>query len=240
ATLQETLTGMKSHWEGEKEAIGAIRQINARIEEVKGEAERATRDGGLERAAELRYGVLPGLERDLEAANRRLTELQSDRKMLKEEVDEEDVAEVVSAWTGIPVTRLVPGEMARLLRRQGGLRPPGGRPGGAGRAGAVGGGAPPAVGRPGRRRPGGPRPHPPLPGRAVRAGPPDRQLPVPRAPRRRQDRASPGPGRPAVRRRAGHGPHRHERVRREALGRPAGRGPARVRRLRRGRPADRG
>src|SRR5215211_2526117 len=116
AGLQETLTGMKAHWEGEKEAIGRIREINARIEEVKGEAERATRDGALERAAELRYGVLPGLERDLEAANRRLAELQADRKMLKEEVDEEDVAEVVSAWTGIPVTRLVQGEMAKLLR----------------------------------------------------------------------------------------------------------------------------
>src|SRR5512133_3003665 len=112
ATLQETLTGMKAHWEGEKEAIGAIRQINARIEQIKGEAERATRDGALERAAELGYGVLPGLERDLAEANRRLGELQADRKMLKEEVDEEDVAKVVSAWTGIPVTRLVQGEMA--------------------------------------------------------------------------------------------------------------------------------
>ncbi len=116
AALQETLTGMKSHWEGEKEAIAAIREINARIEEVKGEAERATRDGALERAAELRYGVLPGLERDLAAANQRLAELQADRRMLKEEVDEEDVAKVVSAWTGIPVTRLVQGEMAKLLR----------------------------------------------------------------------------------------------------------------------------
>ena len=116
AGLQETLTGMKSHWEAEKEAIAAIRQTNARIEEVKGEAERATRDSSLERAAELRYGVLPGLERDLAEANRRLGELQADRKMLKEEVDEEDVAKVVSAWTGIPVTRLVQGEMAKLLR----------------------------------------------------------------------------------------------------------------------------
>ena len=116
ATLQETLTGMKAHWEGEKEAIAAIREINARIEEAKAEAERATRDGALERAAELQYGTLPGLERDLAAANRRLEELQADRRMLKEEVDEEDVAKVVSAWTGIPVTRLVQGEMAKLLR----------------------------------------------------------------------------------------------------------------------------
>jgi ATP-dependent Clp protease ATP-binding subunit ClpB len=116
ATLRETLTGMKAHWEAEKEAIQAIRDTKARIEETRGEAERATRDGLLDRAAELRYGVLPGLERDLAAANQRLTELQGDRKMLKEEVDEEDVAEVVSAWTGIPVRRLMQGEMAKLLR----------------------------------------------------------------------------------------------------------------------------
>src|ERR687898_41986 len=116
AALQETLTGMKSHWESEKEAITTIRNINARMEEVRGEAERATRDLSLERAAELQYGTLPGLERDLAAANRRLEELQADRRMLKEEVDEEDVAKVVSAWTGIPVTRLVQGEMAKLLR----------------------------------------------------------------------------------------------------------------------------
>src|SRR4029450_6429789 len=116
ATLTETLTGMKSHWEAEKEAIAAIREINARIEEVKGEAEGATRDSSLEGAAGPRYGVLPGLGRDLAEANRRLAELQADRKMLKEEVDEEDVAKVVSAWTGIPVTRLVQGEMAKLLR----------------------------------------------------------------------------------------------------------------------------
>jgi ATP-dependent Clp protease ATP-binding subunit ClpB len=116
ASLRETLTGMKSHWEAEKEAIAAIRQTKARIEEVKGEAERATRDGALDRAAELRYGVLPGLERELADANQRLGELQADKRMLKEEVDEEDVAKVVSAWTGIPVTRLMQGEMARLLR----------------------------------------------------------------------------------------------------------------------------
>ena len=107
---------MKAHWEAEKEAISAIRGTKARIEETRGLAERAERDGDLSRAAELRYGVLPGLERELTAANERLAALQSDRKMLKEEVDDEDVAEVVSAWTGIPVTRLMQGEMAKLLR----------------------------------------------------------------------------------------------------------------------------
>jgi ATP-dependent Clp protease ATP-binding subunit ClpB len=116
ASLREELGGMKAHWQAEKEAIQSIRDTKARIEEVRGEAERATRDGSLDRAAELRYGVLPGLERELAAANERLLALQGDRKMLKEEVDEEDVAEVVSAWTGIPVTRLMQGEMAKLLR----------------------------------------------------------------------------------------------------------------------------
>ena len=114
------------------------------------------------------------------------------------------------------------------------------RPGRDGQAAAARGRAAPAGGRPGRRRPGGRRRHPALAGRAVRAGPADRQLPVPRAHRGRQDRAGQGPGRAAVRRRAGHGPHRHERVRREALGGPAGRGAPRLRRLRRGRPAHRG
>src|SRR6266542_941364 len=116
AGLQEGLTAMRAHWEAEKEAIGSIRATKARIEETRGLAERAERDGDLSRAAELRYGVLPGLERELATANERLAALQSDRKMLKEEVDDEDVAEVVSAWTGIPVTRLMQGEMAKLLR----------------------------------------------------------------------------------------------------------------------------
>ncbi len=122
ASLREELDGMKAHWQAEKEAIQSIRGTKARIEEIRGEAERATRDGSLDRAAELRYGVLPGLERELAAANQRLQALQGDRKMLKEEVDEEDVAEVVSAWTGIPVTRLMQGEMAKLLRLEDELR----------------------------------------------------------------------------------------------------------------------
>jgi len=116
AGLRETLDGMKAHWTAEKEAIQTIRDTKARIEEAKGELDRAERDADLNRAAELRYGVLPGLERELGEANERLLALQGDRRMLKEEVDDEDVAEVVSAWTGVPVTRLMQGEMAKLLR----------------------------------------------------------------------------------------------------------------------------
>jgi ATP-dependent Clp protease ATP-binding subunit ClpB len=115
ADLHEQLSGMKAQWDAEKEAIAAIQGIKARMEEVKGAAERAERDGDLGRAAEQRYGTLPGLAQELAKANERLESLQVERRMLKEEVDEEDVAEVVGSWTGIPVTRLMQGEMAKLV-----------------------------------------------------------------------------------------------------------------------------
>jgi ATP-dependent Clp protease ATP-binding subunit ClpB len=115
ADLNEQLAGMRAQWDAEKEAIGVIREVKARTEEVRGQAERAERDGDLGLAAKLRYGDLPALSQELAQANERLEALQSDRRMLKEEVDEEDVAEVVSAWTGVPVTRLMQGEMAKLI-----------------------------------------------------------------------------------------------------------------------------
>jgi ATP-dependent Clp protease ATP-binding subunit ClpB len=118
ADLNERLRGMKAHWEREKEPIARIRDLKSEIEAVRGDAERAERDGDLERAAELRYGRLRELEQELERENERLAEIQSESKMLKEEVDEEDVAEVVSSWTGIPVARLMEGEMAKLLRME--------------------------------------------------------------------------------------------------------------------------
>jgi ATP-dependent Clp protease ATP-binding subunit ClpB len=115
ADLQERSAGMKAHWRQEKERIDRIRALNSQIEEARGEAERAERDGDLERAAELRYGRIVELQREMEAENARLADLQRDRKMLKEEVSEEDVAEVVSSWTGIPVSRLMQGEMQKLV-----------------------------------------------------------------------------------------------------------------------------
>jgi ATP-dependent Clp protease ATP-binding subunit ClpB len=118
ADLREELTAMKSHWEREKEDIGRIRELKSQIEDLRGEAERAERDGDLERAAELRYGRLRELHAELERANAALAEIQAERKMLKEEVDEEDVAEVVSKWTGIPVSRLMEGEVAKLVRME--------------------------------------------------------------------------------------------------------------------------
>ncbi len=118
AELQEELAAMKAQWQREKEHVDRIRELKREIERVRGEAERAERDGDLERAAELRYGTLVELGKRLEAEQQALAEVQRERKMLKEEVDEEDVAEVVSAWTGIPVSRLMEGEMQKLLRME--------------------------------------------------------------------------------------------------------------------------
>ncbi len=118
ADLQETLAGMKSHWQREKAHIDRIREIASEIEAARAEAERAERNGDLERAAELRYGRLVVLEKQMEEEKGSLAEVQRDRKMLKEEVDEEDVAEVVSTWTGIPVSRLLEGEMQKLVRME--------------------------------------------------------------------------------------------------------------------------
>jgi ATP-dependent Clp protease ATP-binding subunit ClpB len=115
ADLQESVAGMKAHWQREKELIDRIRADKEEIELVRGEAERAERDGDLQRTAELRYGRLVELERSLESTNATLAELQSERKMLNEEVSEEDVAEVVATWTGIPVSRLIEGEMQKLI-----------------------------------------------------------------------------------------------------------------------------
>jgi ATP-dependent Clp protease ATP-binding subunit ClpB len=121
AQLHEEMDGMKAHWAQEKKAIDSIRALKADIERVRGEAERAERDGDLQKAAELRYGALVERERELARANEQLGALQSERKFLKEEVDEEDVAEVVSRWTGIPVSRLMEGEVEKLVKMEDGL-----------------------------------------------------------------------------------------------------------------------
>jgi ATP-dependent Clp protease ATP-binding subunit ClpB len=118
ADLQESSAGMRAHWQREKAHIDRIRQIASEIESARAEAEWAERDGDLERAAELRYGKLVELAKRMDEENTKLEELQRDRKMLKEEVDEEDVAEVVSKWTGIPVSRLMEGEMQKLVRME--------------------------------------------------------------------------------------------------------------------------
>ncbi|HMC36490.1 MAG TPA: AAA family ATPase, partial [Actinomycetota bacterium] len=121
AELRERSDGMKAHWQQEKQAIDRIRALKSEVENTRSEAERAERDGQLERAAELRYGRLVTLQKELDAANSALEVLQADQKMLKEEVDEEDVAEVVSKWTGIPVSRLMEAEVQKLVHMEEGL-----------------------------------------------------------------------------------------------------------------------
>jgi ATP-dependent Clp protease ATP-binding subunit ClpB len=116
ADVKEESEGLQAHWSLEKEEIDRIRTIKQQIEEARAAAERAERQGDLEQAAEIRYGTLPAHEADLFARQEDLEKLQSQQKMLKEEVGDEDVAEVVSRWTGVPLSRLMEGEIEKLVR----------------------------------------------------------------------------------------------------------------------------
>jgi ATP-dependent Clp protease ATP-binding subunit ClpB len=118
ANLREQSSALNARWQNEKEASDAIGDLQQDLETARGEAERFARDGDLAKAAEIQYGRVPELQRQLEDAIARLGELQKDQKMLKQEVDEEDVAEVVSRWTGVPVSRLLEGEVAKLIRME--------------------------------------------------------------------------------------------------------------------------
>ncbi len=121
ANLREQSAGMKAEWQKEKADIDKVKQIKAGIEKLRFELEQATRRGDLNKAAELRYGTLPQLEKDLQAEEQRAS-APGGHRMLKEEVDAEDVAEVVSKWTGIPVTKMLEGDVERLLRIEDRLR----------------------------------------------------------------------------------------------------------------------
>ncbi|MCA9479169.1 MAG: ATP-dependent chaperone ClpB [Nitrospira sp.] len=112
---QETLKGLKDQWESEKSSVGKLQQIRQEIEGVKHQIEQAERQYDLNRVAELRYGTLPKLEQSMKDEEGRLANQQSTSRLLKEEVDEDDIAEVVSRWTGIPVSRLLQGEIEKLL-----------------------------------------------------------------------------------------------------------------------------
>ncbi|NNE13313.1 MAG: AAA domain-containing protein, partial [Ilumatobacter sp.] len=112
ATLNAQLAEMKQHWEAEKQAIDAIRNLKEELEQLRTQLERET---DLNLAAEIRYGRIPELERRVEEATAHLDQLQAEQSMLKEEVDAEDIAEVVSRWTGVPMTRLMESEMAKLI-----------------------------------------------------------------------------------------------------------------------------
>ncbi len=109
---------LDAHWKKEKEAVDAIRRLKAERERIKVEEAKAERVGDLARVAELRYGRLLQVERQLEQENARLAKTQLDHRMLKEEVDEEDIAEVVAKWSGIPVSRLMEGEVEKLVKME--------------------------------------------------------------------------------------------------------------------------
>ena len=118
ADLNDELMRMKGHWQNEKDLIQTIRKIKENQEHLSTEAQLAERDGNLARVAEIRYGKALELEKQLEQANQKLSELQQASKMLKEEVDDEDVAEVVSRWTGIPVSKMLEGEKDKLVQME--------------------------------------------------------------------------------------------------------------------------
>lgn len=118
ADLKEQSTHLKAQWQQEKEAIQAIRHIKEQIEQTGIEVEQAERSANLERAAQLKYGTMVDLEQELKQREIELVELQSSNKMLKEEIDEEEIAEVVSRWTHIPVSKLMEGEVQKLLHME--------------------------------------------------------------------------------------------------------------------------
>ncbi|GEE00063.1 chaperone protein ClpB [Gordonia spumicola] len=118
ADNREKLNELLARWQGEKTAIDAVRDVKEELERLRGEADRAERDGDLGRAAELRYGTIPGLEKELEAAIAKTGTDPDQDVMLQEEVGPDDVAEVVSAWTGVPAGKMLEGESAKLLRME--------------------------------------------------------------------------------------------------------------------------
>jgi len=118
AQLRASMEEMKAHWNREKEAIKQIQSLKGQIEQLKLEEQNAQREGDLARAAEIRYGKLVALNRAMEEEQRRLEEIQRERKMLKEEVDAEDVAEVVAKWTGIPVARMMESDVQKLIHME--------------------------------------------------------------------------------------------------------------------------
>ncbi|MDR1195424.1 MAG: ATP-dependent chaperone ClpB [Endomicrobium sp.] len=116
--LKNESSEMKIQWEKEKASISEIRNIKERLEEIKLEEQKAERTGDLNAAAEIRYGKIPNMQKEMEEENKKLEALQKDKKMLKEEVDDEDISSVVSKWTGIPVTRMMESEMHKLIKME--------------------------------------------------------------------------------------------------------------------------
>jgi ATP-dependent Clp protease ATP-binding subunit ClpB len=122
AALKEVSSGKKATWQAEKQAIGRIRKLKEQIEELKSQAERFERSGELAKVAEIRYGQITAAEAELKKAQDAFAAMQKESPMLKEEVDEEDIAKLVSKWTGIPAGRLMEGEAQKLVRMEERLR----------------------------------------------------------------------------------------------------------------------
>jgi len=122
AELQSESAALKARWENEKSAIAHVREIKQKREELSAELERARRAGNLERAAEIQYGLLRELEKQLDAEGQKLAELQKQGSVLSEEVTSEEIAEIVSKWTGIPVSKMLEGEQGKLLRMEENVR----------------------------------------------------------------------------------------------------------------------
>ncbi len=116
--LKKEVEEKKRHWEKERELITGIREIKEKIDKSRTEADEAERKGDFGKVAEIRYGRIVGLEKELAEKNKELAKLQTDKKMLKEEVDEEDIARVVSKWTGIPVSRMLEGEREKMIHME--------------------------------------------------------------------------------------------------------------------------
>src|SRR5690606_27632711 len=115
ADLKEESDQLASHWQSEKDAIQRSRTLKEELEQLRLEIDQVQRSGDYAKASELQYGRLPQLEKEITEEEARLAELQKDQRMLKEDVDEEDIAGIVSRWTHIPVSRLMEGEVQKLI-----------------------------------------------------------------------------------------------------------------------------
>ncbi len=122
ADLKASRDALTARWQTEKDLIMQSKEIKQRMDDLQNEAQQREREGDLERVARIRYGELPELQKKLDETNQRLAEVQRDGRMLKEEVDEDDIAEIVAKWTGIPVSRLLEGEMEKLVEMESRLR----------------------------------------------------------------------------------------------------------------------
>jgi ATP-dependent Clp protease ATP-binding subunit ClpB len=118
AELQTRIAALKAQWESEKGVITQINELKKKLEDAREAANRAEREGDLNRAAELRYGDVPQLQRDLDAQSQKLAEMQKGGALLREEVTDEDIAEIVSKWTGVPVTKMLESEIQKLVRME--------------------------------------------------------------------------------------------------------------------------